>query len=42
VRYWSGNELAAALRVVGFEVRRHAMLDYLPYPHVIYIATRRP
>ena len=42
VRYWSGDELAAALRGAGFEVRRHAMLDFLPYPHVIYIATRRP
>jgi 2-polyprenyl-3-methyl-5-hydroxy-6-metoxy-1,4-benzoquinol methylase len=42
VRYWSSDELAAALRGAGFEVRRHAMLDFLPYPHVIYIATRRP
>ena len=42
VRYWSGEELGAALRAAGFEVRRHAMLDFLPYPHVIYIATRRP
>jgi len=42
VRYWSGDELAAALRAAGFQVRRHAMLDFLPYPHVIYIATRRP
>src|SRR5262249_2632028 len=41
VRYWSGDELAAALRAAGFQVRRHAMLDFLPYPHVIYIATRR-
>jgi SAM-dependent methyltransferase len=42
VRYWSGDELAGALHGAGFEVRRHAMLDFLPYPHVIYIATRRP
>jgi SAM-dependent methyltransferase len=42
VRYWSGDDLAGALRGAGFEVRRHAMLDFLPYPHVIYIATRRP
>ncbi len=41
VRYWSGDELGGALREAGFEVRRHAMLDFLPYPHVIYIATRR-
>jgi len=42
VRYWSGDELGATLQAAGFEVRRHAMLDFLPYPHVIYIATRRP
>jgi len=21
-------------------VRRHAMLDFLPYPHILYIATK--
>ena len=41
VTYWSAEELTAALRAAGFEVRRHAMLDFLPYPHVLYIATRR-
>ena len=42
VRYWSADELGAALRAAGFEVRRHAMLDFLPYPHILYIATKRP
>ena len=42
VRYWSAQELTSALRDAGFDVRRHAMLDFLPYPHVLYIATRRP
>ena len=41
VRYWSAEELSAALREAGFETRRHAMLDFLPYPHVLYIATKR-
>jgi hypothetical protein len=41
VRYWSAEELSAALRASGFETRRHAMLDFLPYPHVLYIATKR-
>ena len=41
VRYWSAEELGGALRAAGFEVRRHAMLDYLPYPHILYIATKR-
>ena len=42
VTYWSAEELTGALRGAGFEVRRHAMLDFLPYPHVLYIGTRRP
>ena len=41
VRYWSGEELASALRAAGFETRRHAMLDFLPYPHVLYIGAKR-
>jgi cyclopropane fatty-acyl-phospholipid synthase-like methyltransferase len=41
VRYWSAEELAGALRAAGFETRRHAMLDYLPYPHVLHVATKR-
>jgi len=41
VRYWSADELGGALRAAGFEVRRHAMRDFLPYPHVLYIATKR-
>ena len=41
VRYWSAEEVGSALRAVGFETRRHAMLDFLPYPHVLYIATKR-
>ena len=42
VRYWSAEELSQALREAGFSVRRHAMVDFLPYPHVLYVATRRP
>jgi Methyltransferase domain len=41
VRYWSAEELGSALRAAGFETRRHAMLDFLPYPHVLYIGTKR-
>jgi 2-polyprenyl-6-hydroxyphenyl methylase/3-demethylubiquinone-9 3-methyltransferase len=41
VRYWSAEELGLALRAAGFDTRRHAMLDFLPYPHVLHIATRR-
>jgi 2-polyprenyl-3-methyl-5-hydroxy-6-metoxy-1,4-benzoquinol methylase len=41
VHDWSAKELTAALRAAGFSVRRHAMLDFLPYPHVLYVGTRR-
>jgi cyclopropane fatty-acyl-phospholipid synthase-like methyltransferase len=42
VRYWSGEELTGALRDAGFTVRRHLMVDILPYPHILYVATRCP
>ena len=42
VRYWSGDELGGALDHAGFTVRRHLMVDVLPYPHVLYVCTRRP
>jgi 2-polyprenyl-3-methyl-5-hydroxy-6-metoxy-1,4-benzoquinol methylase len=37
VRYWSAEELTAALEASGFRVRRHLMVDVLPYPHVLYV-----
>ena len=42
VRYWGAEELQALLEDVGFDVHRHLMVDVLPYPHVLYIARRRP
>ena len=42
VRYWSGEELTGALHDAGFTVRRHLMVDILPYPHILYVCTRRP
>jgi cyclopropane fatty-acyl-phospholipid synthase-like methyltransferase len=41
VHYWGAAELTAALEAAGFSVRRHAMLDVLPYPHVLYVCMRR-
>ena len=41
VRYWSADELTAALRVAGFDVHRHLMVDVLPYPHILYICEAR-
>lgn len=37
-RYWSTGELGSLLVRLGFEVKRHAMVDILPYPHVLYVA----
>ena len=42
VRYWPSDELATALGDAGFSVRRHLMVDVLPYPHILYVCTRRP
>jgi len=41
VRYWSTEELTAALERAGFGVHRHLMVDLLPYPHVLYVCEAR-
>jgi 2-polyprenyl-3-methyl-5-hydroxy-6-metoxy-1,4-benzoquinol methylase len=41
VHYWSAEALTAALDAAGFRVRRHLMVDLLPYPHVLYIGEAR-
>ena len=35
--YWPAETLHAALEEAGFQVFRHAMVDFLPYPHVLYV-----
>ncbi len=40
VRYWDADELQALLEAVGFRVYQHLMVDFLPYPHVLYVAER--
>jgi hypothetical protein len=42
VTYWPSDALAGALEDAGFSVRRHLMVDVLPYPHILYVCTRRP
>jgi cyclopropane fatty-acyl-phospholipid synthase-like methyltransferase len=42
VHYWSAPALTDALVEAGFAVRRHLMVDVLPYPHVLYICEARP
>ena len=40
VRYWPADELQALLGRVGFRVHRHLMVDFLPYPHVLYVCQK--
>jgi cyclopropane fatty-acyl-phospholipid synthase-like methyltransferase len=42
VHYWSAETLTHALGDAGFTVRRHLMVDLLPYPHVLYVCEARP
>ena len=42
VEYWSAEDLTAALVASGFRVRRHLMVDLLPYPHVLYVCAAMP
>ena len=41
VHYWSADALAAALQTAGFTVYRHLMVDWLPYPHILYVCEAR-
>jgi cyclopropane fatty-acyl-phospholipid synthase-like methyltransferase len=41
VHYWSADALTSALHTAGFDVRRHLMVDFLPYPHILYICEAR-
>lgn len=42
VCYWSAEELERVLTSAGFTVRRHLMVDFLPYPHVIFVCAMNP
>jgi len=42
VHYWGAEALTRALDDAGFTVRRHLMVDLLPYPHVLYVCEARP
>lgn len=37
IHYWAPGELTTLLKGLGLDVKRHAMNDILPYPHVLYI-----
>ena len=40
--YWNRHELGGELRRVGFDVISYAMVDVLPYPHRLFVATKSP
>lgn len=40
VTYWSQAEALQVLGEIGFQVHRHAMVDVLPYPHILYICSK--
>jgi SAM-dependent methyltransferase len=39
--YWAADALQAELERTGFRVHRHLMVDFLPYPHVLYVCRKR-
>jgi SAM-dependent methyltransferase len=39
VRYWAPEEVQSMLESLGFEVFCHRMIDYLPYPHILYVSS---
>ncbi len=41
IRYWPPHELTDLLTTLGFDVVRHRMTDFLPYPHILYVAHLR-
>jgi 2-polyprenyl-3-methyl-5-hydroxy-6-metoxy-1,4-benzoquinol methylase len=41
IRYWPPQELSAILTRLGFDIVRHRMTDFLPYPHLLYVCRKR-
>ncbi len=39
LRYWTPTEVSRLLQSFGFEIYQHRMIDYLPYPHILYVST---
>ena len=37
IHYWPVTELAQLIEGLGFQVSRHRMNDFLPFPHVLYV-----
>ncbi len=37
IRYWPPAEMIVLLESLGFDVKKHRMRDWLPYPHILYV-----
>ena len=42
IHYWPPEQLMELLGKLGFDVKRHQMKDFLPYPHVLYLCRLEP
>jgi ubiquinone/menaquinone biosynthesis C-methylase UbiE len=40
IHYWPAGDLQALLQRIGFRVYRHLMVDFLPYPHVLFVCAK--
>jgi cyclopropane fatty-acyl-phospholipid synthase-like methyltransferase len=40
IHYWPAGQLQELLERVGFRVYRHLMVDFLPYPHVLFVCRK--
>ena len=38
--YWNRCHLQKTIEDAGFVVKHHSMVDYLPYPHILYVCTK--
>ena len=41
VRYWAPQEVEELLLSLGLAVERRRLPDYLPYPHILYVGSKR-
>lgn len=41
VRYWASREVEELLASLGFAVERRRLPDFLPYPHILYVGSKR-
>ncbi|MFH1874261.1 MAG: class I SAM-dependent methyltransferase [Pseudomonadota bacterium] len=40
IHYWKRSEIMQLLQDLGFKVYYHYMIDFLPYPHIMYICEK--